>query len=245
MGATGATYTYPDNPDQVSKLPFRDENCFRDFEIEKRIYHRLGTHRNIITCIQIDDDAIFLERAKHGCIRQYYKNGGTATLEERIKWSRDLACVIQYLHDNNVRQSDIGGRNILLDANRNIRLCDFAGSAIDNVGATVIAQDGFQHPDRDEALKPTIRGELHALGSTIFELTTFSCPHEQEEAEQWGKAGELIRQGKYPDVSTLVLGDIITECWRGQYTSAREVADAISDKVWALQPPACIRLIES
>jgi serine/threonine protein kinase len=234
MGATGATYIYPDKPQQVLKLPFRDEDCFKHFEIEKRIYRRLGTHPNIINCLQIDDDAIFLERAEHGCIRLYYNNGGTATLEERIKWSRDLANAVQYLHNKNVRQGDIGGRNILLDVNRNIRLCDFAGSAIDNVRASVVAQDGFRHPDRDEALTPTIRGEIHALGSTIFELVTFSCPHQQEEAEEWGMAGELIRQGKYPDVTHVVLGDIIAKCWRGEYISAKEVADAINDKVRAI-----------
>ena len=123
MGATGATFTYPDKPHQVSKLPFRDQDCLDDFEIEKRIYRRLGTHPNIINCLQIDDEAIFLERAKHSCIRLYYKDGGTAILEERIKWSRDLANVVQYLHDKNVRQGEIGGRNILLDVDRNIRIC--------------------------------------------------------------------------------------------------------------------------
>jgi serine/threonine protein kinase len=231
MGGAGATYSYADKPHQVSKLPFRDPKCFQMMEIEKQIYKRLGSHPNIIECLEIDDEAIHLERAEHDCIRQYYRNGGTATLKERIRWSLDLATVIQHLHHNNVRQGDIGGRNILLDAKRNIRLCDFAGSSIDNVRAIVVAQDGFRHPDDEEAGKPTIRGEIHALGSSIFELITFSCPHEQEEAKEWGMAGELIRHGQYPNVTGVMLGDIITKCWKGEYTSAKEVADAINDKV--------------
>jgi hypothetical protein len=47
-------------------------------------------------------------------------------------------------------------------------------------------------------------------------------------------AGELIRQGKYPDVTQVDLGDIITKCWSGEYTSAKEVADDINNKVRAI-----------
>ncbi|KAF2254384.1 hypothetical protein BU26DRAFT_559083 [Trematosphaeria pertusa] len=175
MGASGAIFAYPSRPHEVSKLPYRAQSSIDNVEIEKRIYRRLETHPNIIRCLRIDDDAIHLERAKYGSIRQYYRKGGTATLQERIKWSRDLANVLQYIYDKNVRHVDICGKNILLDEDRNIRLCDFAGSAIDDIRPTVIAQDGFRHPDDDA--NNIIRAEIHALGSSIFELITFTCPH--------------------------------------------------------------------
>ncbi|KAF2194999.1 hypothetical protein K469DRAFT_520337, partial [Zopfia rhizophila CBS 207.26] len=165
----------------------------------------------------------------YGSIRQYYREGGTATLQERIKWSRDLANVVQYIHGKNVRHVDISGKNIHLDANRNIRLCDFAGSAIDDVRPTVIAQDGFRHPDDDA--NATIPAEIHALGSSIFELITFTCPHWREEAKEEGRrAAALLQEGKYPDVTDVVLGHVMAKCWKGEYASAKEVADSISDK---------------
>jgi len=228
MGASGAIFAYFSRPHEVSKLPYRAQSSMDSIEIENRIYCRLKTHPNIIRCLRIDD-AIHLERAKYGSIRQYYREGGTATFQERIKWSRDLANVVQYIHDKNVRYIDICGRNILLDENRNIRICDFAGSAIDDVHPTVIAQDGFRHPDDDA--NATIRAEIHALGSSIFELITFTCPHWREEAEEEGRAAALLREGKYPDITGVVLGRIITKCWKGEYTSAKEVADSITDKV--------------
>ncbi|KAK3683363.1 hypothetical protein B0T22DRAFT_519171 [Podospora appendiculata] len=144
--------------------------------------------------------------AEHGCLRLYFREGGTATMEERVRWARDLAGVMQYLHEHNVHQVDVGGRNILLDAARNIRLCDFAGSSIDDVPPTVVAQDGFRHPDDDEALRGTLRAEIYALGSAV----------------------DLMRAGVYPDVADVALGRVIAASWRGEYTSAREVADSIA-----------------
>jgi hypothetical protein len=54
-------------------------------------------------------------------------------------------------------------------------LCDFAGSSIDGSLPTVWAQDGFKHPTAD---RTTIQAELHALGSTIYQIITSFAPHE-------------------------------------------------------------------
>jgi len=98
MGGSGAIFSYPDKPNMLAKLPYRKPSysLIENLEVEKRIYRRLQSHPNIILCLDIDDDAIYLERAKYGCnIRQYYRDGGTATRRERINWSRDLANAVQ------------------------------------------------------------------------------------------------------------------------------------------------------
>ncbi|KAI0868195.1 kinase-like domain-containing protein [Hypoxylon argillaceum] len=233
MGGSGAIFTYPDKPNIVAKLPYRKQSLIENIEIEKRIYRRLGSHPNVILCVNIDDDAIYLERAKYGCIRQYYLDGGTATRRERISWSQDLANAVQYIHDKGVRHGDLGCRNILLDSDRNIQLCDFAGSGIDDTPCTVCPQDGFAHPDYQQW--GTVRGDIHALGSSIFELMTFTCPHWEEEAKLEGMASRLIREGKYPDVSKVGLGEVIAKCWSGEYTSAKEVAESISKELETLR----------
>jgi serine/threonine protein kinase len=179
MGGSGAIFTFAERPGQVSKLPYCAALPIPDVEAKKRIYMRLGKHPNIVGCLPvgIDEGEIHLELARYVCRGQYFKQGGTATLEERVRWSRDLVGVIQYLHDHNVRQVDIGGRNILLDAGRNIRICDFAGSSVDDIPLTVVAQDGVRHPDDEEARGGTLLAEMHALGSAIFETMTSTCLH--------------------------------------------------------------------
>jgi serine/threonine protein kinase len=49
---------------------------------------------------------IYYKRAMTGCLRLYYKDGGTATLEEKIKWCQDVADVLEYVHQKNVRHAD-------------------------------------------------------------------------------------------------------------------------------------------
>jgi serine/threonine protein kinase len=226
-GGSGILYTYPGCTTEVIKLPFSSEASTANLEIEKRVYQRLGCHPNIIKCLRIEDYGIHLERAEHNSIREYYAEGGTATLEERIKWSRDVANALQYIHEHNVRHADLSAKNVLLDSSRTVRLCDFAGSAIDDNPSTVWAQSGFRHPDDDDVEHSTTRAELHTLGSTIFEIITSSQPHGQ--VEEWIVA-QWIREGKYPDIKNVVLGDIIMKCWKGGFTSAKEVAQEIKDR---------------
>lgn len=225
IGGSGLLYTLPGNTAEVLKVPSTNPRTIANHAIERRIYKRLGSHPNIIKCLRMDDYGIYLERAEHGCIRQYFIDGGTATLKERIQWSRDIANALQYIHEHNIRHADLSGRNVLLDSSRNARLCDFAGSAIDDDKSTVWAESGFRHPDDEEVEHSTIRAELHALGSTIYELCTSSQPHGPE-VEEW-IVGQWIREGKYPNVKTVILGDIIMRCWNGDFKSAKEVAQSI------------------
>ncbi len=229
MGGSGALYTFPDKPHEVLKMPFQTKQCKEWLAVEKRIYRRLGPHPHIIACLNVDDDDpdLRLERAEPGCIRLYFKEGGKASLHERIVWCRDLADTIQYLHDKNVQQIDIGGRNILLDKDRNIRLCDFAGSRIDDYCPTIIPQEGYAHPDWDEVR--TVRGEIHALGGTIMELITGKGPYGDSAHDV--NVFQRIRDGHYPDVDAVELRDIIVACWKGEYTTAGQVADAIRQRL--------------
>lgn len=223
-GGSGYLYTIPHCPAELIKQPSTRPASIRDLAIEKRVYGRLGSHRNIIQCLRIEDYGIHLERASYGSLREYYAGGGTASLKERVIWCRDVANVVHYIHQKNVRHADLSGRNLLLDAKRTIRLCDFAGSAIDDDKATVWAGSGFHHPDERELEDPTIRAEIHALGSTIYEIVTCSRPYngiDEEIIDLW------LEEGKYPDVMEVTLGQVILKCWKGEFNSAAEVTSEI------------------
>ncbi|WEW62036.1 hypothetical protein PRK78_007536 [Emydomyces testavorans] len=204
-------------------------------EIERQVYQRLGKHPNLVEVIDVDDWGIYLKQAVPGCLQVYYENGGTASPEERIKWCQDLAQVLHYVHQNNIRHSDLFGKNLLIDSSlkdspRNILLCDFSGSAIDNNIATIVGGEHYRHPDCEEYRPPTIRGEIHALGSTFLEIVTGRKPfHEITEAQEH-EIVKLMKEGNYLDVTRLPLGDVIAKCWKrdGFFKSAAEVAEEIA-----------------
>jgi serine/threonine protein kinase len=98
--------------------------------------------------------------------------GGEATFQERLRWCEDVARVLSYVHGKNVRHAGLSGRNLLIDAEKRTLLCDFAGSSVDDKEATIIAEDSYRHPVKEEYTTPTIRSEIHTLGSTIYEIIT-------------------------------------------------------------------------
>jgi serine/threonine protein kinase len=107
-GGSGAIYAIQGCPTEVYKFRSTRAVSVKTIEIEKRAYRRLGHHPNIVRCLGIVENGIRLERAEH-CIREYFAAGGTATMEERIRWSRDIAIALQYVHDHGIRHADLGG----------------------------------------------------------------------------------------------------------------------------------------
>ena len=246
MGGTGAVYAFDDDPTIVAKLPFEAEGYIARLNIEKRILSRLGAdrdggHPNIVRVIRIEENdrggRIVMERAKYGSIRKFFREeeAQQTSTAERLQWCRQVASAVAYTHEKGVIQSDLGGRNILLREDRTVCLCDFAGSGIDGSVPVVWAQSGFGHPD--VKLHGTIQSELHALGSTLYEIMTLSYPHWDEERVDvergWGegKADQLMEEGKYPDTTGIMLGDTIAKCWRGEFMNAQSVLDSIDREV--------------
>ncbi|WEW61313.1 hypothetical protein PRK78_006803 [Emydomyces testavorans] len=217
-------------PGVLLKVPLPFPENERAMEIEKQVYRRLGKHPNLVEVTDIDEWGIYLKKAEPGCLRLYYDQGGVATPEERLKWCRDLAQVLHYVHENGIRHADLAGKNLLVDSSRNILLCDFSGSSVDGETAIIIAGAGFRHPDREHYRPPTVLGEIHALGPTIYEIVTGRKPFHEKTSDQDREVDELTEQGKYPDVSKLPLGDVIAKCWKrdGFFNSAADVAEEIA-----------------
>jgi serine/threonine protein kinase len=220
-------YEHPDRPNQVCKVPRPWPEYEAAHEVERRIFRRLGEHPNLIKVIDMDEYGIWLERAVNGSLTEYYAAvKEKPDMHQRLQWCEDVAHVLTYVHEKNVRHADISGTNLLIDADMRILLCDFAGSYIDGERATIAAPAGYCHPDAAEWKTPTIRGELHTFGSTIYEIITGNGPYrnlglESEEIER------LIEKRQYPDVSDIDLGDVIKRCWNGDFLAVSEVEKEI------------------
>ncbi|KFH41421.1 hypothetical protein ACRE_078650 [Hapsidospora chrysogenum ATCC 11550] len=118
-----------------------------------------------------------------------------------------------------IRAVDIGTYNVLLDWDEDVKLCDFAGSSLDGSKPTVAPSAHSTHP-RISITQPSIRSELFAVGSMLYEMETTCEPYSDKND---GELEELFDADRYPEVGNLALGQVITKCWARQYVNAGEI----------------------
>ena len=102
----------------------------------------------------------------------------------------------------------------------------FFGSYIDGENATIVAPAGYRHPNIAEWMIPTIRAELHALGSTIYEIITGKGPRYDLDLEG-GDIDKLVKERQSPDISHIHLGDVTNRCWNGDFGCVLQVEKQI------------------
>ncbi|RMJ28657.1 hypothetical protein PHISP_00514 [Aspergillus sp. HF37] len=166
----------------------------------------LGTYR----------DKIILERLQFPLRKRLWdlRDAGRAPPDpDVLRWAAQIALGLQHLHSRGVLQVDVGPHNVLLDRDDNAKLSDFARSSIDGSCRLVCPGRRAEHPDIP-AGAPSVRSEIFALGSTLYELETTRQPyHDRDDHE----VHRLFLAGDFPHTARLILGDVMRKCWASKY----------------------------
>lgn len=136
-----------------------------------------------------------------------------------------------------VRHSDFRLEQWLLDETFDARLSDFNASGYDRnteiglEGSEAIGAENASHfMPRDHAHDNTVESDLFALGSTLYELITGKEPYEGRSSES---IENLFKEGVFPSVDELPLGDLIMGCWIRKFRSAKEMLK-FGEKIYRL-----------
>jgi serine/threonine protein kinase len=189
----------------------------RFFEREKLIYQRLGRdHSGIVRYYGALENALILQFASQTSIRQYVARQKQAPLSLRLRWVEQLFDAVGFIHSRSVLHGDISCNNIFLDDNLDVKLGDFAGSAIDDLPPLVCYETSHELPGEDTST----RTELFALGSTVYEIMTGLKPYKDLPDHEVSAA---FSKGHYPDLESVpALKNTIMGCWRQSYATAEE-----------------------
>lgn len=226
-GITGIVELLDDGPALKSPFPDEDmENHILDIDKEATIYRHIGPHNRLVRLLGHSSDGLVLEYMENGDLRKYTKNHhDLIPTSLKLKWAHQIAEAVDLLHRNGIIHCDIKPRNFLLDAALNIKIFDFSGSSLH--GSKPASSEGTRfYLPRHRREQPTVATDLFALGSTLYELFQGASPYEEVPSDE---VENLFTQKEFPDVSDILCGHVIKQCWLSEVESAATVQTAIEN----------------
>jgi serine/threonine protein kinase len=199
--SNGSIEAHPDNDLHLEHL-----------EAEKEIYERLRNVPGIAHCIEINSNEILLEYYPQGSLGDYITSHHTSppSMVQRWKWALQATECVARCHERRVLVFDIALRNFLLMEDFDLRMIDFANSALLELEADV------SKADVDGG---TAKVDIFHLSNVIYSILTwrvFSCRCEEE--SEWPSLDQM------PDLSGVDCGQVIRDCWLMRYGSVQELA---------------------
>jgi serine/threonine protein kinase len=214
------------NETTVLKYPHSKDDSFA-LDVERAIFEQLGKNNRIIEFKGVHKNGLLLEYASNGSLESYVQKADT-TEEQKMRFAREAAEGVAYAHGKNIIICDINVRNILLDAELHVKLCDFQGrllgldgKVLRDGGASENAESFMPRHDKDSA---SVKTDIFALGSTIYHIVTGHRPFPElntidDEAEFLNR----YQAGHFPPLEAKLGGEVILKCWEGGYDSAMEI----------------------
>lgn len=228
MGGTGIVELMPNGV--VIKRASTVIGLLEDNEVElfkeAAIYARLGPHPRLPKIYAYDENSaqLAMEHMCNGDLDRYLvAHNAKISSEQRLLWTIHLLEALCYIHKFGILHADLTPRNLLLDGRLELKVSDFAGSAIDGCIPTGLAGTRYTAPLCTRT-NFNLQDEIHILGSTIYHISTGHAPYEEFDIDQ---VRAFYSQGVYPDTSSLLLDKIIRQCWSGDFKTAEEVSIAV------------------
>lgn len=136
-------------------------------------------------------------------VMQYMVNGSldtilkesvtTPALDEKAKWMKQIAQGLQEAKRLKVLHHEVCPGNVLMDAERDVRIGDFGLTyAFEAIGVNTEIDIRYLSPERLNGIGEDHFGDIYSLGIMMYELFTGVLPFPAEELE----AAKHIRMGK-------------------------------------------------
>jgi len=216
-----------------------DARSIEDIETERNAYRELQRNGkycdHVLKCYEVDNpNGLVLERCKE-TVRRWIRSRSSdySPRTEAIRLAMEAAKGLAYVHSCGIVQGDVGCHNMLLDYQGSLKLADFAGSSVGGSEATVDYEAGSKLPGESE---PSIKSDIFALGSAIYEMITGRPPYK---GRPYTEVQRLFKQGRFPQDFDPIpeLRFIVEKCW-GKGKSSYCSADQVHCDLYALGPQA-------
>jgi len=98
----------------------------------------------------------------------------------KLRFARDIAAGMEYLHSHSIIHRDLNTRNVLLNAQDEIKICDFGFARCCERGSydstTISGTAEYMPPEQLYGNLLTLKADVWAMGTVIWELATEKAP---------------------------------------------------------------------
>lgn len=232
QGAFGKLYKGTYNGEDVAiKLLEKPENDIdraqlmeQQFQQEVMMLARLK-HPNIVrfigACRKPMVWCIVTEYAKGGSVRQFLtkRQNRSVPLKLAVKQALDVARGMEYVHALGLIHRDLKSDNLLISADKSIKIADFGVARIEVQTEGMTPETGtyrWMAPEMIQHRPYTQKVDVYSFGIVLWELITGMLPFQNMTAVQ--AAFAVVNKGVRPTIPNdclPVLGEIMVRCWDG------------------------------
>jgi tRNA A-37 threonylcarbamoyl transferase component Bud32 len=173
------------------------------FAVEAKAVARLN-HPNIIQVhdfgVEGDVAYIVMEFIRGRELRSYFDASERFTEAESVRIMCELLEALQFAHDAGVIHRDVKPANVMLDAQRRVKLADFGVARIQDsdksAAGTMVGTPAFMSPEQITGGKIDRRTDLFSAGVVLYQLLTGEQPFKGDGA--WTVARQIMQDEPPP-----------------------------------------------
>ncbi|CAG4977785.1 unnamed protein product [Colias eurytheme] len=189
---------------------------------ETNIRHLLKlNHENIVrfrgVCTSPPHFCIIMEYCQYGPLFDFLHSNTVFMPKQLLKWAKEIARGMGYLHANKIIHRDLKSPNILISDNLVVKVSDFGTSREWNDVSAVMSFTGtvaWMAPEIIRHEPCSERVDVWSFGVVIWELLTAEVPYKNLEthAIMWGVGTNSISL-PIPSTCPASLQQLLKQCW--------------------------------